>query len=71
MKLRGSNKNQTTKGRNGENVPQLQITEVILVFFLSRFSFSDTDNSQDSRRKEGTIFYSTLPLPLAYEHSDI
>ena len=32
-------------------------------FFLSGFSFTDTDNSQDSRGREGTIFYSTLPLP--------
>ena len=41
------------------------------VFFLSEFSFTDTDNSQDSRGREGTIFYSTLPLPPAHEHSDI
>ena len=40
-------------------------------FFLSGFSFTDTDNSQDSRGKEGTFFYSTLPLPPAHEHSDI
>ena len=43
----------------------------LLIFFLSGFSFTDTDNSQDSRGREGTIFYSTLPLPLAHEHSDI
>ena len=35
------------------------------------FFFTDTDNSQDSRGKEGTIFYSTLPLPPVHEHSDI
>ena len=40
-------------------------------FFLSGFSFTDTDDSQDSRGREGTIFYSTLPLPLVHEHSDI
>ena len=40
-------------------------------FFLSGFSFTDTAHSQDSRGKEGTIFYSTLSLPLAHEHSDI
>ena len=39
--------------------------------FLSGFSFMDTDNTQDSRGKEGTIFYSTLPLPPTHEHSDI
>ena len=40
-------------------------------FFLSGFSFTDTDDSQDSRGREGTIFYSTLPLPPAHEHSNI
>ena len=39
--------------------------------FLSGFSFTDTDNSQDSRRREGTIVYSILPLPPAHKHSDI
>ena len=39
-------------------------------FFLSGFSFTDTDHSQGSRGKEGTIFYSTLPFPPAHEHSD-
>ena len=34
------------------------------------FSFKDTDDLQDSRGKEGTICYSTLPLPPAHEHSD-
>ena len=28
----------------------------------------DTDESQDSRGKEGTIFYSSLPLPPTHEH---
>ena len=42
-----------------------------LYFFSIRFSFTDTDDSQDRRGREGTIFYSTLPLPLAHEHSDI
>ena len=41
------------------------------IFFLSGFSFTDTDDSQDSRGREGTIFYSSLPLPPAHEHSDI
>ena len=40
-------------------------------FFLSRFSFTDTDDSRHSRGREGTIFYSTLLLPPAREHSDI
>ena len=42
-----------------------------VVFFLSGFSFTDTDDSQNSRRREETIFYSFLPLPPAHEHSDI
>ena len=42
-----------------------------LFFFLPGFSFADIDNSQDSRGREGTIFYSTLPLSPAHEHSDI
>ena len=41
------------------------------VFFLSGFSFTDTDDSLDRRGKEGTIFYSTLPFPPAHEYSDI
>ena len=44
---------------------------VFLFFFLSGFSFTDTDNSQDSRGREGTIFYYTLPLRPAHQHSDI
>ena len=40
-------------------------------FFLSRFSLTDTDSSQDSRGRKETIFYSTLPLPTAHEHSEI
>ena len=36
-----------------------------------RVFFTDTDDSQDSRGREGTIFYSTLPLPPAHEHWDI
>ena len=35
----------------------------ILLFFLSWFSFTDTDNSQDSRRREGPSF-----IPLYHFH---
>ena len=38
-------------------------------FFLSGFSFTDSDNTQYSRRREGNIFCSTLPLPSIHEHS--
>ena len=31
MKLLGSTKNKVTKDKNGENVPHLEITEVVLV----------------------------------------
>ena len=33
MKLLGSTKNRITKEKNGENVPHLEITEVILIHF--------------------------------------
>ena len=39
-----------------------------LIFFLSGFSFTDTDDSQYSKGTEGTIFYFTLPLPPAHEY---
>ena len=42
------------------------------VFFFSiRVFFTDTDDSQDSRGREGTIFYSTLTFSPTYEHRDI
>ena len=47
---------------------RVQINEF---FSLSGFFFTDTDDSQDSRGRVGTIFYSTLTLPPAHEHSDI
>ena len=33
MKLHGSTKSQITKDENGENVPYLEITEVVLVHY--------------------------------------
>ena len=38
------------------------------IFFLSGFSFTDTDDSQDSSGMERTIFYCTLPPPPVQEH---
>ena len=32
MKLLGSTENEITKDKNGENVPHLEITEVVLVY---------------------------------------
>ena len=40
-------------------------------FFSIRVFFTDTDDSQESRGREGTIFYSTVPLPPAHKHRDI
>ena len=36
-----------------------------------RFFFTETDDLLDSREREGTIFYSTLPLPPVQENWDI
>ena len=36
-----------------------------------RVFFRDSDDSQESRGREGTIFYSTLPLLPAHEHWNI
>ena len=52
-------------------MPSLGIKSKVYLFFLSWCFFSDTDDSQDSRWLEGTIFYSTLPLPPAHEHWEI
>ena len=41
------------------------------LFFLYEFSLTDTGDSQDYRRREGSIFYSTLPFPPFHEHLDI
>ena len=45
MRLLGSTKSKTTKGENNENVPGLQITESVLVYF----SVINNDYKQDSR----------------------
>ena len=45
MKLLGSTKNKITKDKNGENVPHLEITEVVLV----HCNFVNNDYQQDSR----------------------
>ena len=42
-----------------------------LFFFSIRVFFTDTEDSQNSRGREGTVFYSTLPPPSANEHWDI
>ena len=45
MKLLGSTKNKITKDKNGENVPHLEITEVVLV----HVNIVNNDYQQDSR----------------------
>ena len=45
MKLLGSAKSKISKDKNGENVPHLEITEVILV----HFNMINNDQQQDSR----------------------
>ena len=47
------------------------LRKVIPFLFLSEFSFTDTDDSQDGRGREETFFYSTLPLPTAQKHLGI
>ena len=45
MKLLGSTKNKITNDENGENMPHLEITEVVLV----HCNFVNNDYQQDSR----------------------
>ena len=52
MKLLGSIKNKITKNNNGENVPRLEITEVVLV----HCNIVNNDYQQDSR-----ILYTFVP----------
>ena len=52
MKLLGSTKNKIIKDKNGENVPHLEITEVVLV----HCNIVNNDHQQDSR-----ILYTFLP----------
>ena len=52
MKLRGSTKNKITKDKIGENVPHLEITEVVLV----HCNMVNNDYQQDSR-----VLYTSVP----------
>ena len=52
MKLLGSTKNKTTEDKNGENVPHLQITEVVLV----HCDIVNNDYQQDWR-----VLYAFVP----------
>ena len=52
MKLLGSTENKITKDKNGENVPNLEITEVVLV----HCDIAINDYQQDSR-----VLYTFVP----------
>ena len=52
MKLLGSAENKITKDKNGENVPHLEITEVVLV----HCNMVNNDYQQDSR-----VLYTFVP----------
>ena len=52
MKLLGSTKSKITKDENGENVPHLELTEVILV----NCNFVNNDYQHDSR-----VLYKFIP----------
>ena len=48
-----------------------RLNNIYFSFFLSGFSFTYNDDSQDSRGREGTFAYFTVPLPPAHEHSGV
>ena len=52
MKLLGSTENKTTKDKTGENVPHLEIKEVVLV----QYNIINNDYQQDSR-----VLYTFVP----------
>ena len=52
MKLLGSTENKITKDKNGENMPHLEITEVVLV----HYNIVNNDYQQDSR-----VLYTFVP----------
>ena len=55
MKLLGSTENKITKNKNGENVPHLEVTEVVLV----HCNIVNNDYQQDSQ-----ILYTFVPNKL-------
>ena len=65
MKLLGSTKNKITTEKNGENIPHLEITEVILV---DRYTVNN-DYQQDSRSLY--TFVSNKPFDSLLEISPI
>ena len=62
MKLHGSTKSQITKDENGENVPYLEITEVVLVLY----NIVNNYHQQNSR-----VLYTFIPNELFCQLLDI
>ena len=58
MKLLGSIENKITKDKNGENVPHLEITEVVLVYW----NIVNNDYQEDSR-----VLYTFVPNKLFWQ----
>ena len=62
MKLLGSNKSQVNKDKNGKNLPNLEITEIVLV----HYNIVNSDYQQDSR-----LLYTFIPNKLFGQLLDI
>ena len=62
MKLLGSSKSKITKDKNGENMPHLQIAEVVLV----HCNFVNNNCQHDSR-----VLYTFIPNKLSGQLLDI
>ena len=62
MKLLGSSKSKITKDKNGENMPHLQIAEVVLV----HCNFVNNNYQHDSR-----VLYTFIPNKLSGQLLDI
>ena len=56
MELLGSTKNKITKDENNENVPHLEITEIVLVHC----------NIDNNHYRQGSIFLNTFNREFAY-----
>ena len=63
MKLLGSTKNKINKDKNGENVPDLEITEVILV----QCNNVNNDYQQDSKTFDSE--YDEIEVWFTYQNS--
>ena len=62
MKLLGNTKNQITKDKNGENVPHLEITEVVLVL---------CNNVNNGYQHDSRVLYTFIPNKLFGQLLDI